>query len=108
MTQLIFDAISPVSMTADRFNKLNDNIEDLNELMLQYSLRSDKFKLFDNIHFGLSHLAKDGLHLNSSGKTVLSAIWVNCILIRLGIRRGSLPLRHKFLRMYDAYNNNVG
>lgn len=103
-SHFIFDSVSPVAMRADRFNGLNTDISKLNELMLEFSLRSRNFKLFDNLNFGLSHLARDGLHLNDSGKSSLSQCWVMCILIYLGIRKGSLPLRHGFRRIVDKYN----
>lgn len=102
-TQFLFDAISNVTMNADRFNRLNDNINYLNELMLQYSLRSDNFKLFDNLVLGTPHLAKDGLHLNNSGKAVVSACWVNCVLKALGLRGGGLPLRYSFRSIADSF-----
>ncbi len=102
-TEFLFDSISPLAMTADRFNVTNRCIDELNELFLNLSLHSDNFKLFDNILFGLPHLARDGLHFNMSGKTVLSNCWVHCVLIRLGIKRGSLPLRHKFRRIANDF-----
>ncbi len=74
--------------------------------MLQYSLRSGNFKLFDNVRFGLAHLAKDGIHFNDNGKAVLSACWVYCVLVRLGkIRDRTLPLRPNFVRMVENYNS---
>ena len=105
-TEFLFDSISPLNMSADRFNTLNDSIDSLNELMLQYSLRSKNFKLFDNTNFGLSHLARDGLHLNNSGKDVLSACWVNCVLKQLGFRKGNLPLRYSFLKIVSTYHGS--
>ncbi len=102
-TQFIFDSISPLAMRADRFNVTNRVIDKLNELLLNMSLRSDNFKLFDNTLFGVSHLARDGLHLNLSGKTVLSNCWVHCILIRLGIKRGNLPLRRYYINIANNF-----
>ncbi len=106
-TQIIFDAISPLAMIADQFNHTNNRIERLNELLLNLSLRSKNFKLFDNLSFGLPHLARDGLHFNDSGKAVLSQCWVNCILISLGFRRGGLPLCHKFVRIATDFSLKV-
>ena len=103
-THFIFDSVSPVAMRADRFNGLNTDINRLNELMLEFSLRSQNFKLFDNLNFGLPHLARDGLHFNDIGKSSLSQCWVMCILIYLGLRRGSLPLRHSYRRKVDNFN----
>ena len=104
-TQFIFDSVSPVALNADPHNTLNDSIDRLNKLLVQLSFRSSNFKLFDNIHFGLSHLARDGLHLNESGKTVLSMCWVHVILITLGFRTGSLPLRRPYRDLYHDYMN---
>ena len=102
----IFDAISPLTMNADRFNRLNNNIDKLNKLLVQLSLRSDNFKLFDNVNFGLPHLARDGIHFNESGKAVLSNCWVHAILISLGFRKGVFPLRHSFVRIVRDYHSN--
>ena len=103
--QFVFDSVSPLTLNADRFNKLNDSIDYLNKLLVQLSFRSPNFKLFDNIYFGLSHLAKDGLHFNDSGKNVLSMCWVHVILITLGFRSGALPLRLPFQSLYQEYLN---
>ena len=65
-------------------------------------------KLFDNLCFGLPHLARDGIHLNLTGKNVLSHCWVNVILIKLGLKRGNLPLRHNFLRIADDFYSDKG
>ena len=105
-TDFIFDAISPLNLSADPYFELNDRIDNLNELLLHLSLRSANFHLFDNLNFGLPHLARDGLHLNNSGKSIVSECWVDCILIRLGFRKGSLPLRHPFLDLYYDYMNS--
>ena len=105
-TQFIFDSVSPVALNADPYNKLNDSIDRLNKLLVQLSFRSSNFKLFDNIYFGLSHLARDGLHFNDSGKTVLSMCWVHVILITLGFRTGSLPLRRPYKDLYHDYMNS--
>ena len=94
--QFLFDSISPLSMNADRFNYTNDRIDRLNILLLELSLKTQNFKLFDNTKFGLSHLARDGIHMNFNGKSVLSDCWVHAILLILGLRRGPLPLRRSF------------
>lgn len=107
-TQFLFDAICPLSMNADRFNKLNDSINNTNEFMLKFSIRSDNFKLFDNLSFGLSHLARDGIHLNYAGKLALSNCWMKVILIRLGLVRGFLPIRHNFRSILHDYNLAIG
>ncbi|MCP4262052.1 MAG: alpha-ketoglutarate-dependent dioxygenase AlkB [Planctomycetes bacterium] len=108
-TQFIFDAVSPLTMHADRFNKLNNDIDTLNELLLQLSLRSRNFKLFENTSFGLAHLARDGIHFNDSGKSVLSSCWVHAILVSLGFRTAGLPLRKSFIKIvHDFYNKRAG
>ena len=104
-TQFIFDSVSPLSISADRFNTDNICIDRLNELLLKLSLRSGNFKLVDNLSFGLPHLAKDGLHFNINGKNVLSRHWVNCTLIRLGLRRGSLPIRTQFRTIFHEFQS---
>ena len=98
-TQFLFDSISPLNMHADRFNVVNHCIDQTNELLLQFSLRCENFRLFDNLCFGLPHLAKDGIHFNLVGKSVLSNCWFNVVLIRLGFKRGFLPLRHNFWQL---------
>ena len=105
-TQFIFDSVSPITLEADPFNDLNDSINYLNELLFQLSLRSPNLKLFDNLNFGLSHLARDGLHFNDTGKAVLSTCWMHAILVILGLRNGALPLRRPFLRMYHDYQKS--
>ena len=69
-----------------------------NELLFNLSLPTHNFKLFDNNSFGVSHLSGDGIHLNNAGKVMLSRCWVDCVLIRLGFLRESLPLRPGFAR----------
>ena len=107
-TQFLFDSVSPVNLNADRFNNLNGCINQLNELLFKMSLRTNNFKLFDNLSFGLSHLSRDGLHFNQAGKTVLSNCWVNCVLIRLGVKRGSLPIRRHFELLFHNFNLELG
>ena len=102
-TQFLFDSISPLSINADRFNRINDCIDNTNEYLLKLSLRTENFKLFDNLCFGLAHLARDGIHLNITGKTVLSHCWINVVLIQLGLRKGILPLRHKFMSLVHNF-----
>ena len=102
--QFIFDSISPLSMNADRFNKMNQAIDQTNELLLQLSLRSSNFKLFDNVLFGLPHLARDGIHFNKQGKTVLTRCWIHCILLTLGLRKGPLPLRVRYVNIVDRFS----
>ena len=103
-TVFLFDAVSPLSIHADRFNTYNDIIQYLNELMFKCSLHHDNFRLFDNTSFSLAHLARDGLHLNHIGQSVLSDCWINCVLIGLGFRRGPLPVREHFKRMISYPN----
>ena len=107
-TQFLFDSICPVSMNADRFNHVNDCINKTNEFLVKLSIRTEHLKLFDNLCFGLPHLARDGIHLNLTGKHVLSHCWVNVILIKLGLKRGNLPLRHNFLRIADDFYSDKG
>ena len=107
-TQFIFDSVSPVNLNADRFNNLNGCINQLNELLFKLSLRTENFKLFDNLSFGLSHLSRDGLHFNPAGKTALSKCWVNSVLIRLGVKRGSLPIRRHFISLFHNFNLELG
>lgn len=101
-TQFLFDAISPLSINADRYNQMNARIDHVNELILKLSIRTANIKLFDNVSFGLSHLARDGLHLNETGKRLFSDCWVHCILIGLGLRKCSYPLRQKY---HNIVNN---
>ena len=103
--QFLFEAVSPMSMNADRFNTINAERDKLNRYLFQLSLRQENFKLFDNLSFGLAHLARDGLHLNNPGKAIVSSNWVECILIRLGFYRGSLPIRREFRRIAYEYND---
>ena len=107
-TQFLFDSICPVSMNADRFNHVNECINKSNEYLLKFSLRVDNFKLFDNLCFGLPHLARDGIHLNLTGKLVLSNCWVNVTLIKLGLNRGYLPLRYNFRKIVDDFQSDKG
>ena len=100
-TTFLFDAVTPLAMHADRFNRTNDRIDEMNRLILHLSLNSQNIKLFDTLRFGLPHLARDGVHLNDGGKAVISECWVNVILITLGLRRANLPLRHSFLSIVD-------
>ena len=106
--QFLFEAIAPISMNNDRFNLINDDRDRLNTLLLQLSLRQENFKLFDNLSFGLAHLARDGIHLTSAGKFAVSANWVECILRRLGFHRGPLPLRYNFMSIAEKFRNSFG
>ena len=103
--QFLFEAVAPMSMNADRFNTINAERDKLNRYLFQLSLRQENFKLFDNLSFGLAHLARDGLHLNNPGKAIVSSNWVECILIRLGFYRGSLPIRREFRRIAYDFND---
>ena len=105
--QFLFEAIAPLSMNNDRFNTINNDRSRLNTLLLQLSLRQENFKLFDNLSFGLPLLARDGLHFTRTGKDVVSSNWVACILIRLGLRRGTLPLRYNFMRIVDDFRDRI-
>lgn len=107
-TQFLFDSICPVSMNTDRFNRVNDCINNTNEYLLKFSIRTDNLRLFDNLCFGLPHLSRDGIHLNFAGKTALSNCWVNATLIRLGLKRGYLPLRQNFLRIVHEFYAEKG
>ena len=102
-TQFLFDSVSPLAMHADRFNVVNSCVDKLNEFLLKFSLRTSNFRLIDNLCLGLPHLTKDGIHFNMAGKSVLSRFWVNCILIRLGLMRGALPIRQEFRVIADEY-----
>ena len=102
--QFIFDSISPLSINADRFNNMNRAIDQTNELLLQLSLRSKNFKLFDNVLFGLPHLARDGIHFNKLGKSVLTRSWIHCILVTLGSRKGPLPLRVLYANVVNRFS----
>ena len=102
--QFIFDSISPLSINADRFNNMNRAIDQTNELLLQLSLRSKNFKLFDNVLFGLPHLARDGIHFNKLGKSVLTRSWIHCILVTLGLRKGPLPLRVLYANVVNRFS----
>ena len=77
-------------------------------ILLYYFMRSDNFKLFDTPRFGLAHLARDGIHLNSAGKTVLSESWVNSILVSLRFRSANLPLRPNFVRIVNEFRSEPG
>jgi hypothetical protein len=59
---------------------MDARIDHVNELILKLSIRTANVKLFDNVSFGLSHLARDGLHLNETGKHLFSDCWVHSIL----------------------------
>jgi hypothetical protein len=107
-TQFIFDAVSPVSLKSDPYHSLNDSINRLNLLLFQLSLRSRNFKLFDNLSFGLAHLARDGLHLNEQGKDAVSSCWVHAILVTLNFRAGPLPLRQPYIIMHLGYRRQIG
>ena len=93
----------PVTMNADPLHVLNTNIDRFNELMFKCSLRHDNFKLFDNLNFSLAHLSRDGLHFNLSGQRVTSECWVHVVLVRLGLRRGSLPIHQNFVKIYNDF-----
>jgi alkylated DNA repair dioxygenase AlkB len=107
-TQFIFDAVSPVSLKSDPYYSLNNSINRLNLLLFQLSLRSKNFKLFDNLSFGIAHLARDGLHFNDQGKEKLSMCWVHAVLVTLNYRTGPLPLRQPFINIYLDYTNGAG
>jgi alkylated DNA repair dioxygenase AlkB len=103
-TQFLFDSISPLTMTADPYNKVNRDINATNELVLKLSLRTANFKLFDNLKFGLPHLSRDGTHFNGLGKSLLSECWVWCILKALGRKDGPLPLRVMFSNIASDFD----
>ena len=98
--RIIFEAIAPVSMTADRYNVINPAINYLNSNLFELALREPGFKLFDNSRFGLAHLTRDGVHLTQLGKDIVSRNWVHCVLIILGKRPGPLPLRREYQNRY--------
>ena len=104
-TEFLFDSLSPVALRADPRRFRNDTIDDFNELMFLLSLHTKNFKLFDNLKFGMSHLARDGLHMNRYGKESMSESWIHSVLIRLGFRRGPLPIRQRY---QDLHRNFTG
>jgi alkylated DNA repair dioxygenase AlkB len=106
-TRFLFDAITPLSVSADRFHVMNNIINELNQLLVGLSVRSKNFKLFDNLNFGVPHLARDGIHLNDAGKRVVSVNWVHCILLALQLRVGFLPLRRNFSSIIDGYRAKI-
>ena len=105
-TQFLFDSICPMAMRADRFNLINQQSDRLNELLVHLSVHSKNFKLFENLNFGLSHLASDGLHLNLAGKSTLSGCWVDVILTHFGFRNKPLPIRIPFRQIVSSYYVN--
>ena len=106
-TQFLFDAVSPLALRADRFSVLNDSVDKLNELMMHLSVRQGNFKLFENTTFSAAaYLAHDGLHLNRRGQDAMSKSWVNAVLVRLGMRRGTLPIRPKFQAIHREYEQS--
>ena len=106
--RFLFDAIAPLPMTADRYNIMNPAINQLNRMMFELSLRAPNIKLFDNVGFGMSHLAKDGIHLNDFGKRAATKNWVHVILIATFLRAGHLPLRPDFQDAATRYYSKVG
>ena len=106
--RFLFDAVAPLPLTADRYNIMNPAIGELNRMMFELSLRAPNIKMFDNLGFGLSHLARDGVHLNESGKRAVSKNWVHVILIASFLRAGFLPLRQDFKDAAARYYSEVG
>lgn len=106
--RFLFDAIAPLPMTADRYNIMNPAINQLNRMMFELSLRAPNIKLFDNVGFGMSHLAKDGIHLNDFGKRAATKNWVHVILIATFLRAGHLPLRPDFQDAVTRYYSKIG
>ena len=102
-TEFLFDSVSAIALRADPHRLRNDRIDDFNELMFHLSLHTAHFKLFDNPNFGTAHLAADGLHMNQSGQQSMSDCWINCILLRLGFRRGPLPIRMPYQHLHRKY-----
>ena len=96
-TKILFDSICPIALHADPYNNRNWNINDLNYRLFEYSRYANNFKLFDTPKFSVAHLGRDGIHLNTQGKRVLSDSWVHCTLVHLGLRSGSLPLRREYM-----------
>ena len=103
--QFLFEAIAPISMNMDRSHRINYDLNRLNTLLLQLSIHQTNFKLFDNPYFKVAHLARDGFHLTKSGKSAVLYNWVQCILIRLCLREGHLPLRPDFQAMVENSRN---
>ena len=65
----------------------------------------------DNLRFGLSHLAKDGLHFTATGKNILTRHWIDSILKRLGLMHGTLPIRRQFryfVQEFQSMNWGIG
>jgi hypothetical protein len=106
--RFLFDAVAPLTMETDRYNIMNPAINQLNRLMFDLSLRAPNIKLFDNMGFGMSHLAKDGIHLNDFGKRAATKNWVHVILIASFLRAGHLPLRPDFQDAVLRYHSEVG
>ena len=105
--QFLFDSVCPMSIYADPTNAINNRVNSLNELLILLSIHSNNFKLFDNVNFGLAHLARDGLHLTYGGQDVFSRCWVEVILIHLGFKNKPLPLRLDFVAIVCGYRNNA-
>lgn len=94
--KFLFDSISPVALRADPNQGLNRAIGATNWMVINLSMRVKNFRLFDCTSFGMSHLARDGIHLTNQGQDILSEGWVRAVLISLRFIKTDLPLRKDF------------
>ena len=106
-TTILYESIAPLALRADPSGYYNRLINDYNRRMFELSLRSDNFKLFDTLQLGLAHLSRDGIHLMDSGKAVVTKSWVNAVLVKLGYRKGPLPVRRDYRDLYDRMHADV-
>ena len=99
-TQFIFESVTTLKWDGSReHSEINKTIDRFNKLMFQSSLDHENIEFFDNVRFNPSHLSADGLYLDYDGQAELSKCWIHCILIKLGIRPGGLPIRRYFRNM---------
>ena len=109
-TVFLFDAIMGLSAHAGNRNlnvfNINSKCEQLNLNMMHYSLRSENFRLFDNIRFGPPHLSRDGVHMTPEGRRLMTECWIEAVKIQMGLSRArSFPLRREFADLVCWYRN---
>ena len=107
-TKFLFMTVCPISMRADKLNTYNPDIDLLNYYIFQLSLRTSNLYVFDHLRWSMSHLKQDGVHLTATGKVSYTKCWLMTVLLFLGYRKGSLPIRRHYQDMLTNYRFRMG
>ena len=95
--EFLLNSVSPVGIRYQSSSHVNNQIDMFNNLCFDYAMYCadlyKHFRIFDILEFGLAHISGDSKHLTPAGQHLYSKVWVSVALLKLGFRRGKLPLR---------------